>query len=119
MEDLKMDIGKRIKFYRNNAGLTQEELANKACMSRSYLADVERNRYNPSLDTLDKIISALNITKSEFYKDEECTSTAKETSEEYDDLPDEDKLLLEKIKSLSKEDAQKILDIIAIFESKN
>ena len=37
-----MDIGKRIKFYRNNAGLTQEELANKACMSRSYLADVER-----------------------------------------------------------------------------
>lgn len=65
-----MDIGNRIKVFRGLAMLTQKELAEKANISRSYLADVEKNRYNPSLDTLDRIISALGITKNDFFKDE-------------------------------------------------
>jgi transcriptional regulator with XRE-family HTH domain len=36
-------------------------LARKANMSRSYLADVERDRYNPSVDTLKAIAGALNV----------------------------------------------------------
>lgn len=65
-----MDIGNKIKVFRGLAKLTQKELAEKANISRSYLADVEKNRYNPSLDTLDRIISALGITKNDFFKDE-------------------------------------------------
>lgn len=65
-----MDIGNKIKVFRGLTMLTQKELAEKANISRSYLADVENNRYNPSLDTLDKIISALGITKNDFFKDE-------------------------------------------------
>lgn len=65
-----MDIGNRIKVFRGLAMFTQKELAEKANISRSYLADVEKNRYNPSLDTLDRIISALGITKNDFFKDE-------------------------------------------------
>lgn len=65
-----MDIGNKIKVFRGLAMLTQKELAEKANISRSYLADVENNRYNPSLDTLESIISALGITGNDFFKEE-------------------------------------------------
>ena len=57
-------IGDNIKAFRKKAKMTQMELAKKANISRSYLADVERNRYNPSFDTLKSIASALNIPVS-------------------------------------------------------
>ena len=56
-----MDIGERIKKYRNQRGFTQLQLAARAGMSRSYLADIELNRYNPSLGKLMNIANALGI----------------------------------------------------------
>ncbi len=70
-EHIKMSIGEKIKIHRKKAGLTQVVLAEKANMSRSYLADLERNRYNPSLDTLTAIAEALNINVSNLLDDEE------------------------------------------------
>ena len=57
-----MSIGKEIKALRKQRGLTQVELADRANISRSYLAGVEGDRYNPSVDTLQKIASALGTT---------------------------------------------------------
>lgn len=57
-----MSIGQRIKKIRYNLGLTQDKLASEANISRSYLADVENDRYNPSFDTLEKIADALNVS---------------------------------------------------------
>ena len=54
-----ISIGQSIKKARRAAGLTQAELASRACISRSYLAGVEGDRYNPSVDTLQKLSSAL------------------------------------------------------------
>jgi transcriptional regulator with XRE-family HTH domain len=59
-----MTIGKNIKLYRKQKKLTQSELAERANMSRSYLADIERDRYNPSVETLKSIAEALNIPVS-------------------------------------------------------
>lgn len=59
-----MSIGKNIKAFRKQKKLTQEELALKSKISRSYLADVERDRYNPSLDTLKAIANALDVDAS-------------------------------------------------------
>lgn len=56
-----MSIGQNIKTYRKKAKLTQKDLAEKAKMSRSYLADLEADRYNPSVDTLKSIAEALDI----------------------------------------------------------
>ncbi|MFB6364278.1 helix-turn-helix domain-containing protein [Paenibacillus elgii] len=56
-----MSIGKNIKLYRKKAKLTQVELAEKAKMSRSYLADIEADRYNPSVETLKTVADALEI----------------------------------------------------------
>lgn len=66
-----MNIGFSIKNYRNNKGLTQVELAEMANISRSYLADVERNRYNASVETLQKIAAALEIPMAQLLSTEE------------------------------------------------
>ncbi|TGE37648.1 XRE family transcriptional regulator [Desulfosporosinus fructosivorans] len=66
-----MGVGERIKKVRKQKGLTQVKLAEKAGISRSYLADVESDRYNPSLTTLMDLARALNVTASCFLDDKE------------------------------------------------
>lgn len=66
-----MSIGARIKRFRKQKGLTQIKLATNAGISRSYLADVEANRYNPSLATLMDIAQALGIAVSCLLDDRE------------------------------------------------
>lgn len=56
-----MSIGRNIKKFRKELNLTQSELAKKSNISRTYLSDVENDRYNPSLDTLKDIASALTL----------------------------------------------------------
>lgn len=56
-----MSIGKNIKIYRKNLNLTQGELAKLSNISRSYLSDIENDRYNPSIDTLKDIANSLSI----------------------------------------------------------
>ena len=51
-------IGSNIKLARKRAGLTQIELAKLTSLSRSYIGDIENNRYNPSLSTLRIIAGA-------------------------------------------------------------
>jgi repressor LexA len=68
-----MNIGDNIKSIRQQKGFTQKELAAKAHISRSYLADLENNRYNPSIDTLESISKALetsliNLMENKFNK---------------------------------------------------
>lgn len=53
-------IGERIKEARKSAGLTQLELAKKTELSRSYIGDIEKDRYNPSISTLQLIATATN-----------------------------------------------------------
>lgn len=53
-------IGERIKNARKSAGLTQLELAKKTELSRSYIGDIEKDRYNPSVSTLQLIATATN-----------------------------------------------------------
>lgn len=63
-----MSIGDKIKKYRVLQKMTQNELAKKANISRSYLADVENGRYNPSIEVLAAIADALNIPIDELFK---------------------------------------------------
>jgi transcriptional regulator with XRE-family HTH domain len=57
-----MPIGKRVRLLREEHGLSQEELAERAGLSRQSIVDLERNdSYSPRLSTLEKIADALNI----------------------------------------------------------
>jgi len=54
-------IGSRIKEARHKLGLTQEDLGERARLHYSYIGQVERGNKVPSLKTLKKISTALNI----------------------------------------------------------
>jgi len=60
-------VGKRIKQIRNEKGLSQEKLALKAELDRTYLAGVEQGKRNPSLKSLEKIVCALEISFYELF----------------------------------------------------
>ena len=53
-----------LKYYRKQAGLTQEKLAEKIEMSTAYIGDMEARERFPSAETIDKIAEALNIRPS-------------------------------------------------------
>lgn len=54
-------IGNVIKKARIKKNMTQQEIANRADVSRAYYVDVERGRYTPSLKLLAKLGSILDI----------------------------------------------------------
>ena len=58
-------VGKRISLIRKNRGMTQEQLAEKAELSTIYISHIENSRSIPSLETLMKLCSALDITPDE------------------------------------------------------
>lgn len=59
-----------IKERREELGLTQKELAEKAGITQSFLCDIEQGRSKPSIDTAVKIANALNISDIKFFETE-------------------------------------------------
>ncbi|MFR9083591.1 MAG: helix-turn-helix domain-containing protein [Coprococcus comes] len=62
-------VGSRIKELRRALELSQEKLALKAEVDRTYLAGVEQGKRNPSIKSLEKILKALEGSFGEFFKD--------------------------------------------------
>jgi transcriptional regulator with XRE-family HTH domain len=54
-------LGLRIRTLRRERNWTQENLAEAAEMDRSYLADIESGRRNPTLDVLWRIAKGLSV----------------------------------------------------------
>lgn len=57
----------KVKKYRNNLNLTQEELASMADISRPYLSEIENDNVNPTLRTAGKIAMALKTTVDDLF----------------------------------------------------
>jgi transcriptional regulator with XRE-family HTH domain len=60
MAELKALVGKRLRQMRKEKGLTQLSLSERAEMVDTYLAGVERGERNISLESLEKIVTALD-----------------------------------------------------------
>ncbi len=63
----KVAIGARIKRIRQDRGLSQRELARRAGVPNATLSQIELGRSSPSVSSLQKILSALPMTLSEFF----------------------------------------------------
>ena len=59
-----IEISSFIKKLRKHYGLTQEQLAEKIGCTVSHLGKIETNAYNPSIDFIEKIFTALDIPPS-------------------------------------------------------
>ncbi len=64
-------IGKRIASLRKEKGLTQEQLAVKINMDRTFVGYLEKGDRNPSVETANKIARALGVKLNDIFKFEE------------------------------------------------
>ena len=66
-------VGCRIKCLRSQLGLSQEKLALKADLDRTYLAGVESGKRNVTISSLEKIVIALGCSMKDFFDfEKEC-----------------------------------------------
>ena len=63
--ELKEAFGKVIRELRDQRGLSQQELADYSEVDRTYLSDLERGLYYPTLNTVYKLADILKIKPHE------------------------------------------------------
>lgn len=64
-----LKFGQRLREERTRLGLSQEELASKANVHRTYIGMVERAEKNITLENIRKIANALGLKLSDFFRD--------------------------------------------------
>ena len=64
-----MKIGERIRNLRQLSNLTQEELAERANLTKGFISQIERDLTSISLDSLIQILDALDENISDFFQD--------------------------------------------------
>lgn len=60
-------IGKRLRYYRQQKKLSQEELAEISGVHRTYIGAVERGERNITIKALDRMVTSMGYTLSEFF----------------------------------------------------
>lgn len=67
--DLVARLGRNVRILRKAAGLSQEELAFRAGLKRSYLSDLERGVRNPSVRAVERLADALQVHETALVAD--------------------------------------------------
>lgn len=65
--DIKKTFGASIRSLRNLLGISQEELAERADLHRTYVSDVERGTRNLSLESIERLAHALDVSVSALF----------------------------------------------------
>jgi transcriptional regulator with XRE-family HTH domain len=67
--DVVAQLGRNVRAIRIEIGISQEELAFRAGLKRSYLSDLERGTRNPTVRALGRIADALEVPPSRLLHD--------------------------------------------------
>ena len=59
--DMRKKVGANVRLLREKAEISQEELADRSRLHRTYISDVERGVRNPTVLVLAKIAKALGV----------------------------------------------------------
>lgn len=68
-DQIQRTFGLTMRELRLRAGLTQEKLAREAGVDRAYVGRLERGRHTPTLETACMVLSPLNVTLPEFFRE--------------------------------------------------
>ena len=68
MSEISKLIGQRIRNYRTQQKLSQEKLAELSGCHPTYIGQVERGEKNATLESIEKIASALNIPLAQLFE---------------------------------------------------
>ena len=61
-KDIRVAFGLRLRDLRMTAGMTQEQLADRARLHRNYIGGIERGERNPTLLNIAKLADALGTS---------------------------------------------------------
>lgn len=70
-------FGSAVRAARTAAGITQEDLADRAGLDRSYIGGIERGERNPTISVIEKIAAGLGLSLAELFS----SCPAEETGE--------------------------------------
>lgn len=70
-DNLSGGLGLTVRRLRQEAGLSQEALADAAGLDRAYISGLERGRRNPTLASLTRIATALGVPLHDLMKEAE------------------------------------------------
>ncbi len=107
MGDIAKVVGDRIRIYRTEKGLSQEELAHRADIDASHFGKMERGEVNPSLSSLEKIISVLGITLEDLFRDIQPSTGSKDNTTL--------SLLINKLNTLTVKEQKLVLTLLDIL----
>ena len=110
MGNLRKLFGQRLRSLRRSKGLTQEWLAEKAGLHATYIGIIERGKQGASLDTIEKLATALGVKEEKFFS----FVSRKYSIEEKEELIIDIENTLRKQKT---EDIRKILQVCRIILS--
>jgi len=65
--DIKVPFGKTVKLWRDKLGVSQEKLAERAGLHRTYISDIERGARNVSLESIQKLAEALGVSMATLF----------------------------------------------------
>ncbi len=97
INEVRKELGSKLKEIRKIKGFTQEVLAEKAKLNYKYLGELERGKVNVSLDSLLRISQALEINIGDLFRRKEETILqiifSKMSSQDFELLKKSSKLL--------------------------
>ena len=103
-----MDLGDSIRKIRHTKGLSQGEMQKRTGILRSYLSRVENGHTTPSLATLQRLASAMEVTLADFFSPEGSPSAPVEADGPRDYLEE----LKSYLPQLSPEQRQELLEMV-------
>ena len=109
MTDISAAIGKRIRTFRNAQGISLEELSFKADLNAAHLGQIERGLRNPTIETLNRIATALDIS---FY---ELIGSVEEVPQKQPETNEIKRKIDAQLSSMTLDEQKDILRIIRIF----
>lgn len=68
LEDIRVDFGMTVRKLRKRKDMSQEQLAEKAKLDRTYIGGIERGERNVSLLNIGKIANALGVEPWELFR---------------------------------------------------
>ncbi len=68
VHDIKTRFGHAVRERRNELQISQEDFAERADLHRTYISDLERGRRNVSLENIEKLAKALDLSMSDLMK---------------------------------------------------
>ena len=95
-----MDVGKRLRQVRESKNISIYELSKVSDVSESHIRNLERGTKSATVETLEMLVSSLNMTMAEFFNIDDNVTY----------LTQDEKTLLKYYRTLSKDTSKAIIE---------